>query len=304
MTQADAGAEEPATEPERASRPESAGETQGLLTPLTAVVAVLLVACFAPHLKWMWEIWMRSAYYGHGPLIPLLSAYFIYARRRDFLEAEDGHNLWGVPVIALGLLLYAAAAYLNVNFPQGFAMIMVIAGLVVLLFGWGRAKVVAFPIAFLCFMVPMGRLLVTQFSGPLQIGGTAVASRVTLLLGVPVTVHGTTIILPEYTFEVAQACSGLKSTIAMSALAALFAYLVAAPMWKRIVLFVAGAPVALLANSVRITFTLMLGRAFGQAAAEGFFHTFSGLLVFLLGLIGLFGVAKVLRCDSMREDIL
>lgn len=274
-----------------------------LLTPLTGLVALLLVIGFAPYLTWMWDIWMRSEYYGHGPLIPIISAYLVYSRRREFVQAEGGYNLWGLPAVALGLLLHAAAIYLDVNFPQGFAMIITIAGLIVLLFGWGRAKVIAFPVAYLVFMVPTGRLLVTQFSNPLQIGATSVASGVVGGLGIPVQVEGTTIAIPEYTFEVAQACSGLKSTIAMSALAALFAYLVVAPAWKRVVLFVAGAPVALAANAVRITFTVFLGRAFGEGAAEGFFHTVSGMLVFLLGLMGLFGVARLLRCDHMREDI-
>ncbi len=284
-------------------RPEPEAAAPPLLTPLTGVVGVLLVVCFAPYLKWMWEIWMRSDYYGHGPLIPLISAYLIYTKRGRLVAAEDGHNLWGLPIILVGLVLYAAAVYLNVNFPQGFAMIVVMAGLVLLLWGWGRAKLLAFPIAFLGFMVPMGRVLVTQFSNPLQLGAAGVAAKVPLLLGVPVKLHGTTIIMPGYTFEVAQACSGLKSTIAMTALAALFAYLVAAPLYKRLLVFASGLPVALAANAVRISFTLLLGRAFGNAVAEGFFHTFSGLLVFLLGLLGLFGVAKVLRCERMRDDI-
>ena len=174
---------------------------------------------------------------------------------------------------------------------------------IILLWGWGRTKVVLFPITFLLFMVPTGRLLVTQFSSPLQTYGAAVAAKVVSAVGMPVELQGTTIHIPDYTFEVAQACSGLKSTIAMSALAALFAYLATGPLWKRVVLFVAGAPVALAANATRITFTLILGRAFGPEAAEGFFHTLSGLMVFVLGLIGLFLVARLLRCDQMRPDI-
>lgn len=275
----------------------------GLFSPLTALVAVLFVICFWPYLKWMWAVWMQSEYYGHGPLVPLISGYLIYSRRREFVEAGGGHNYWGLPMLVVGMLIFLTAVYLDVNFIQGFAMIMVLGGLIILLWGWGRAKVVLFPIAFLLFMVPTGRLLVTQFSNPLQTYAAAVAAKTVSFIGMPVELQGTTINIPDYTFEVAQACSGLKSTIAMSALAALFAYLARGPMWKRVVLFVAGAPVALLANATRITFTLILGRAFGPEAAEGFFHTLSGLMVFVLGLIGLFLVARLLRCDRMRQDI-
>ncbi|MFO8081679.1 MAG: exosortase/archaeosortase family protein, partial [Armatimonadota bacterium] len=272
-------------------------DRQRLFTPLTAVVVVLLIVCFRSYLRWMWDVWMQSDYYGHGPLIPLISGYLIYSRRREFVEAEGGHNLWGLPLLIGGMAIFLSALYLDVNFIQGFAMIMVIGGLIILLWGWGRAKVIIFPVAFLAFMVPTGRLLVTQFSNPLQTWGAAVAATTVSLVGMPVELQGTTIDIPGYTFEVAQACSGLKSTIAMSALAALFAYLVRGPIWKRILLFVSGAPVALAANATRITFTLILGRAFGPEAAEGFFHTLSGLMVFVVGLIGLFLVARLLKCD-------
>jgi exosortase len=276
---------------------------QRLFTPLTAVVVLLLIVCFRSYLRWMWDVWMQSEYYGHGPLIPLISGYLIYSRRREFVEAEGGRNLWGLPLLIGGLAIFLSALYLDVNFIQGFAMIMIIGGLIVLLWGWGRAKVIIFPIAFLAFMVPTGRLLVTQFSNPLQTWGAAVAAKTVSLVGMPVELQGTTIDIPGYTFEVAQACSGLKSTIAMSALAALFAYLVRGPIWKRVLLFISGAPVALAANATRITFTLILGQAFGQEAAEGFFHTLSGLMVFVVGLIGLFLVARLLKCDQMRPDI-
>lgn len=274
-----------------------------VFTPLTAVVGALFVVCFWSYLKWMWDVWMQSEYYGHGPLIPLISAYLIYARREQFVEAGGGLKYLGVPPLVVGMAIFLAAVYLDVNFIQGFAMIMVLGGTVLLLWGWGRTKVIIFPLAFLLFMVPTGRLLVTQFSNPLQTHAAAVAAKSVALIGMPVELHGTTIAIPDYTFEVAQACSGLKSTIAMSALGALFAYLAAGPMWKRVVLFVAAAPVALAANAARITFTLILGRAFGSEAAEGFFHTLSGLMVFVLALIGLFLVARLLGCDRMRENI-
>jgi len=284
--------------------PETPAASPPLVTPLTWVVAALLVVCFAPYLQWMWRIWMKSEYYSHGPLIPLLSAYIVYSKRHEFARAPAGrYHLWGAPIVLVSLALHGLATFWDVNFPQGFAMIGVIGGLTLMLWGWERTKLLAFPIIFLCFMVPVDRLLVTKLSNPLQLGSARVAASVPQALGVPVQIHGTIIEIPDYTFEVAQACSGLKSTIAMSALAALFAYLVVAPMWKRLVLFVSGVPVALLANASRISLTLLLGKSFGPAAAEGFFHSVSGIMVFLVGLVGLFLVAKGLRCDTMRNDI-
>ncbi|MCD6360001.1 MAG: exosortase/archaeosortase family protein, partial [Armatimonadetes bacterium] len=228
----DSTLERPAAEtPAHAEDVERASAPPGAVTLL---VVALLVVCFFPCLQWMWHIWMKSAYYSHGPIIPVLAAYIAWSRRREFLQAPLGrYSLWGAPIVLICLAMHGLATYWDVNFPQGFAMIGVIAGLTLLLWGWDRARIVAFPIIFLCFMVPVDRLLVTKLSNSLQLGSAHAAAMVPYLLGVPVQLSGTTIRIPDYTFEVAQACSGLKSTIAMSALAALFAYLVTAPMWKR-----------------------------------------------------------------------
>lgn len=273
------------------------------MSPLDWAVIVLLVVCFAAYVQWMWQIWMRSEYYGHGFIIPVISGYLIYRRRSELLQVAPETDLRGLALLLPGLGFFLAAINRDVNFVQGFAMVIVFGGLIMLLWGPGRAKLLLFPVAFLAFMIPVDRLLVQQFSNPLQIYGAAVAAHTVGFIGVPVELRGTTIAIPDYTFEVAQACSGLKSIIAMSALAALFAFLVDGPPWKRVLLFVAGAPIAMGANSVRITFTLILGRAFGPEAAEGFFHTLSGLMVFILALIGLFLMARLLRCDAMRQDI-
>lgn len=278
-------------------------ERPRLTAAVTAVVAALVILCFAHYLGWMCRIWLRSDYYGHGPLIPVVAGYLVYTRRRELAQAAGTRYVWGIPFIAGGLLVHTAAVYLDVNFPQGFALIAVVFGVIVLLRGWNAGRALWFPIAFLAFMVPTGRILVNKFSLPLQLGSTKVAVLFPMLLGLPVEVRGTTIEIPEYTFEVAEACSGLKSSIAMLALAALFAYLIVAPPWKRLAVFVAGLPVALLANAGRITLTLMLARSLGAETAEGFFHSFSGVLVFVLGLTGLFLVSKGLRCDKMREGI-
>ncbi len=272
-------------------------------TPLGWAVVLLLVVCFASYLQWMWQIWMRSEYYGHGFVIPVISGYLVYRRRGQLLQVAPETDLRGLALLLPGLALFLAAVYADVNFVQGFAMVTVIGGLVLLLWGPVRARLLLFPVAFLTLMVPVDRLLVQQLSNPLQIYGAAVAARIVGFIGVPVEQHGTTLAIPDYTFEVAQACSGLKSIIAMSALAALFAFLVEGRWWKRLLLFVAGAPIAMAANALRITFTLILGRAFGPEAAEGFFHTLSGLMVFILALIGLFLMARLLRCDAMRQDI-
>lgn len=109
--------------------------------------------------------------------------------------------------------------------------------------------------------------------------------------------------IPDYTFEVAIPCSGLKSAIALTALGALYAYLLVGPLWKRWLVFAASLPVALMANGARLWLTLVLAASLGPKTAEGFFHELSGIFVFIIALAGLFGIGSLIGCSQIREDI-
>jgi len=252
----------------------------------------------------MLDRWWNDEYYGHGFLIPIISGYLIYLLRDHVATLPRERQAWGLPVIAAGVLLHVVATLTGVNFPSGFAFIITLYGIVMWLWGWPVAKALAFPVFYLCFMVPVARLLVDQFAQPLQLFSANFGAGFATAIGIPTEQDGTTIRIPEYTFEVAIACSGLKSSIAMTALGTLYAYMVEAPLWKRLVLVVASIPVALFANGSRIALTLVLGRIFGSKAAEGFFHSLSGMFVFVFALIGLFAIGSILKCTKLRDDIL
>jgi len=197
--------------------------------------------------------------------------------------------LWGVSIPA--------------HFIQGFAFVGTIGGLVWWLEGWPVARAVAFPVLFLVFMVPQARWLVDVFAQPLQVYSALVAGHMAQFIGIPVSIEGTSLQIPDYTFEVAIPCSGLKSAIAMSALGALLAYVAEGAAWRRLLLFALSVPVALLANAVRIWVTLIMGASLGVEVAEGFFHGLSGVVVFLVALGGLLMVGRLLGCQRMRSDI-
>ncbi len=279
------------------------GPAQHPPTWLIGALVVGLLLAYGQLLIWMGQRWYKSEYYGHGFLIPLISVYLICRQSKRLRDLPRRDFRWGPPVVAAALLLHLLATWLDVHFPSGFALVVTIFGLVIWLWGWPTARAAAFPIGFLMFMVPLARLLVDQFAQPLQLLGANLAGWLAYGIGMDTIIEGTTIHTPVYTFEVAIACSGLKSSIAMSALAALLSYLVVAPLGKKIVLFLTSVPVALLANASRIFVTLVLGQTVGPKAAEGFFHSVSGILVFLIGFAGLFLVARGLGCWQLRDDI-
>jgi exosortase len=266
------------------------------------VLVGLLAAVFGPMWVWAVGIWRESEYYGHSFLLVPVSAYLAWRLWRS-RPLPAGVHWPGLVLIGGGLLLHFAARALNVWFPSGFAFVAVLAGLVWWLFGTSTLRHFWFPIAFLAFAVPLERFLVLKFAQPMQLVATTYATSFTAAMGLPVKQVGTTVVMPDYTFEVAIPCSGLKSSIAMSALAALLAFVLEGALWARLVVFAMGIPIALVANGFRIILTLVLARAIAPSAAEGFSHMLAGLVVFAIALGGLLTVARSLGCKALRADI-
>ncbi|MDH4209535.1 MAG: EpsI family protein, partial [Anaerolineae bacterium] len=131
-------------------------------------------------------------------------------------------------------------------------------------------------------------------SFPMQLFSAKSATMLMGLVGLPVSRDGVDIHLPRYTFSVGVPCSGMNSLVALLALAALAAYLLSGPSWKRWVLFGTGVPLALLANVLRIACILSIAVIWGAKAAEGFFHGFSGIVVFLFATLGLVATGRAL----------
>lgn len=223
-------------------------------------VGLLLAAIFGPTWVWAANIWSHSEYYGHGWLLLPVSAYLAY--RRWLTRPQPGGATWpGLVLVLSGLVVHMASRHVDVWFPSGFAFIVVLVGLVWWLGGARMARHFWFPIAYLALAVPLERILVLQFAQPLQLWASTAAAVVAGGVGMPIRQIGTTLEMPDYTFEVGIPCSGLKSSIAMTALAALVAYLLEGPLWSRLVILFAGVPLALLGNVVRILVTLVLPAA-------------------------------------------
>ena len=262
----------------------------------------LYVVLFGPTWLWAARIWSRSQYYGHGWLLLPVSAFIAY--RLYLRRPSPAGACWpGLVLIVVGLIIHVMARAINVWFPSAFASLMVLGGIIWWLRGTSYAKHFWFPVAYLALTVPLERILVLQFAQPLQLWSSSAAATIAAGAGLPVRQVGTTLSMPDYTFEVAIPCSGLKSSIAMAALSALLAFILAGPVWSRLFVLVAGVPMALLGNTVRILLTLVLARSIGPEAAEGFFHTLSGLVVFGVALAGLLAIARVVGCRTIRSDI-
>ena len=163
-------------------------------------------------------------------------------------------------------------------------------------------RAVAFPWLFLLFMIPLPALVFNQITFPLQILASQIAAFTLPVVGVPVLREGNVIRLPAMALEVAEACSGIRSLMSLVTLAVIYGYILERRWSVRILLALAAIPIAVAANSFRIVGTGLLVQYWDPEKAEGFFHTFSGWIIFIVSILMLFGVRRILHLVLNRHS--
>jgi exosortase len=164
---------------------------------------------------------------------------------------------------------------------------MLIAGIVIFLAGWETLRAISFPLGFLIFTIPIPVIIYNQITFPLQLLASRLATSWLELVQVPVLRDGNILNLSNYSLEVVEACSGIRSLLTLLSLAVAYSYFAEPRRWARYALVILIVPIAIVTNAIRIVGAGVLARNFGPATAEGFLHEFSGWVIFLsaLGLI-------------------
>lgn len=262
--------------------------------PLFALSASFLLLYYPVVVKLVQD-WSVDDNYSHGYFIPFIAAYMIWQRKGELAAVPKRGSGWGLVVVLMGLAQFALAWAGSVYFLQGISIVVVVFGVVLFIWGPVLTKIVWVPIAYLALMVPLPAILWNKIAFPMKLFASKVAADVIQALGYTVLREGNILTLPNTVLEVADACSGLRSLTSLLALSAAMAYLAPMASWKKWLLFLSAAPIAIVCNVLRLIGTAILARHYGAAVAEGFLHTFSGWLVFILGLAMLAGVYTLLR---------
>lgn len=272
----------------------SAGEVTARTrqVPWTAAwVSVLLIFCYAPVLIRLVRQWSSDDDMGHGFLVPLLAGYIVWQRRGEWRALTPRPNWWGLVLILLAFAqLYVAILGSELFFSRT-ALVISVAGAVLLLGGSRHLRVLAFPIAVLLFMIPIPGILYNKITFPLQLLASRVAEASLTVLQIPVLREGNILQLPSLQLSVVEACSGIRSLLSLAFLSLVYGYLFERKMWLRVLLFVATAPIAIVANAGRVTLTGVLAE-FKPELAEGMFHEASGWMVFMIAMLLLAGLHR------------
>ena len=239
--------------------------------------------------------WWNDPNYSHGFLVPVAFFWMVWQKREELGNAPRVPQTWGLGVVILGLLQLIAGTWGAENFVAHSSMLVVLTGMTLFLFGVPVMRLILFPVAWLVFMIPLPSIIFYSVTFPLQLVASRLAGGILDLLRVPNVIEGNVIYLANFTAGVVEACSGIRSLISLLAFAVLAGHFLSMKTWARWALAISAIPIALGVNAMRVAITGLLGNYLGSEWAEGFFHTFSGWLLFVGALVAMFGVAQLLR---------
>jgi exosortase len=269
----------------------------------TLTLVCLVLWLYAPVLARLAHQWWADPNFSHGFLVPVFSAYVVWQHRDKLRQVPRVPSSWGLVLLLFSLCTLILGVLGAELFLSRFSLLLLLAGLIIFLYGWPMLRAVLFPLAFLVLMIPIPTIILNQVTFPLQILASKLSASLLPILGVPVLREGNVINLPAMPLEVAEACSGIRSLVSLMSLAVMYGYLLENKISIRVVLGFASIPIAVAANGLRIVGTGLLVQYWDPAKAEGFFHEFSGWLIFVFSLLMLFALHTLITFWGRRRRV-
>jgi exosortase len=275
----------------------------------TALIAAAFVAVFwdlldfiPPNYGVLAHAWRFEADWSHGPLIPLFSVYLVYLRWEHVRRCPARYAWSGLVVLAGGLAMYlwALSGLLPVAYARPLAMMFSLLGVIVLLHGWPILRYVWLPWMYLFFAIPIPQRMYFAMTNPLRrLAASVASSALSVVPDLDVHRVGSNL---EYMYKgatgvigVADACSGMRSTVTLCALGVAVAFMAERPLWQRLILVVACVPIATFCNMIRVTVTCYLHVFVDPKYATGQYHMMLGLVVIALAFAIFSGLGWVLN---------
>jgi exosortase len=284
-----------------------------------AIAAALTFVYFAVLMK-LGRDWWYDENYSHGLLVPFIIGFIVWQERKRFTEHQGRGALWiGAACMVFGMLaLWAGTAGAEL-FVQRASLLLMLAGIVIYFFGFRIIGVVAVPMLLLALAIPIPQIIFNKIAFPLQLFASKCAVGAMQLLEIPVLRQGNVIeLMPLGAKEpkrlaVVEACSGIRSLMTLVTLAVVYAYFTRPDrnagvppaarqrrayqsfgFWRSVILIASAVPIAILTNAGRVSGTGILAHYYGTKVADGFFHSFSGWVIYLVAAALLFATGWTL----------
>lgn len=295
--------------------------SRNLWKPL--LVAAAIGFLYSAVLARLGFVWWDDDNYSHGLLVPFIIGYMLWTERESLARAPKRASVFlgGAVVVAAWLMLWAGTAGAEL-FTQRVSLVVMLAGVVVYFWGVRLLRYVFVPLLLLALAIPIPTIIFNKIAFPLQLFASRCAVGVMRLFDIPVLREGNVIELMPLNsmttkkLEVVEACSGIRSLMTLVTLAVVFAYFTSPTndddagspggggasnwspsrwgFWRALIIVLSAVPIAIVTNAARVSGTGALAHYYGTQVADGFFHSFSGWIVYVVAALLLFGVGWLL----------
>ena len=289
-------------------------------------IAAALAFVYAGVLAKLGYDWWTDENYSHGLLIPLVIGYILWTERERLSQTRARPSLvWGATSVVFALLtLWIGVAGAEL-YMQRMSLVLMLAGIVVYFWGFRLLRLLLVPLGLLILAIPIPAIIFNKIAFPLQLFASRCAVWAMRLFDIPVLRQGNIIeLMPRGAretkkLEVVEACSGIRSLMTLVTLAVVFAYFThpreadgdgtsggflrrvrSYGFWRSIILVASAVPIAIFTNALRVSGTGVLAHYYGTEIADGFFHSFSGWIIYVVALLLLFAVGWLLNKVGRR----
>ena len=253
------------------------------------LVCIAFLWSYWPGLVELWELWQQSDEYSSGLLVPFLAAYILWSRRRDIARCPVKPSIWGLFAFAGAQAVRLFGLFLMYSSAERLSVVLSIAALILLLFGWKFFRKISPILLFLCLMLPLPNIIQYYVGLNLQRWATSSAVFCLEVIGYAVTQDGHTIDMGNVSVAVLEACNGLRMITAFFVISGLVVLLVQRTWWEKLVILVSSLPIALLCNTVRLAITAVFFTILEGEYWEQIFHDFGGYAMMPLALAAVVG---------------
>ncbi len=239
----------------------------------------------------------------HGPIVLTVALYLFWSLRNDVLNAPIAPMPGiGWPLLCIGLIAYTLGRSQGLAIFEIGSLLILLPAVLLLMRGSKGLKAVWFPIFFLFFMIPLPGPIVDTLTIPMKIAVSYVTETVLYHVGYPISRNGVILYMGQYQLLVADACAGLHTLFSLEALGLLYLHIVKHESWTRnTALAILIIPISFTANVIRVITLTLVTYYFGDAAGQGFVHSFAGMVLFITALMLIIATDSLLRFGTKHQ---
>jgi exosortase len=264
------------------------------------IILILFSVVFFPAFKLIIEKWLASEDYSHAFFIVPIIFYLFWKDRQILLERTSCSPV-GLFFLIVSLSSYVLSLQLQVPTIIFLATIATIISGILYIGGLQALKVYYIAIILLFLIIPIPNQVLSMLTGSLQLKISELSEIIIRLIDIPMLREGNVLHIQNISFQVVEACSGVRSLISLTTLSILIGYFTLTKFWSRSLLFIFSIPVALVINLARVVFLVLAYHYFRIDLSAGILHTITGLVLFIIGFILLFTFQKILESWQLEK---